>query len=672
MNLKGEGREAGQGMRLRSRLAALTIGLALGLSYALSAAAQAPAKAEPASAATLQANHRAAQDLPTGIDQDSADAARGFIATRTDPRIVDATGRLVWDLSAKLPDQPSDTVNPSLWHQAKLLDRTGLFKVADGVYQVRGFDAANMTVIEGARGYVVIDPLNYVETAAAALALVRAQLGDRPITGVVYTHPHPDHYGGSGGLFAGGVPPAGDVPVVAPMGFTEALFDEQVMTGNVIGRRGQYQFGVGLPVSPTGSMGIGVALGIAQGYLSLVPPTLFISKTGQRLTIDGVDLEFQLTPNTEAAAEMNLYLPKSRVLCLAENANHSLHNLLPPRGAPVRDARAWSDGLEDALTLFGGRTDAVILGHTWPVFGAAAVRRFIIDQSDLYKYILDQTIREMNEGLTPNEIATRIVLPKALQEDWSTRGYYGSLSFDVRAVYQRYLGWYDGNPAHLDPLPPATAGAAYVKAMGGPAKVLALAAEAHHNGNDQWAVELLNNLVMSDPQNREARELMASCYIQLGYRSENAVWRNIYLSAATDLRQGPHGTNILSGSAKLLAKGPDTAIADLLAVRLDPAKAAGVDMTIRFVFPERQKSLVLMVRNSVLRYGRPGQAADVTVTLPRDSLLQHLFGPSDHSELPPGSLSGRRDLANRFFDLFAAPAPGFSLVSSNLDPDLRQ
>ncbi|MCC8952756.1 MBL fold metallo-hydrolase [Bradyrhizobium sp. Pear77] len=623
----------------------------------------------PASTATREANRAVTASLPPDTSEDKANVTRGFIGTLADPRIVNAGGHLIWDLSPKLPDagSPPDTVNPSLWRQVKLLDHAGLFQAADGVYQVRGFDAANMTVIRGDTGYILIDPLGVVETAQAALRLVRERLGDRPVSGIIYTHPHPDHYGGGGGVLAQAQRPAANVPVLAPTGFTQALFSEQVMTGNVIGRRAIFQFGSTLPWSPEGTMGIGVANGFARGTLALAPPTRFINRTGEVVRIDGVDLEFQLTPGTEAEAEMNIFLPQKRVLCLAENANQTLHNLLPVRGAPVRSARAWSGFLEEALHRYGDRTDVVILSHTWPVFGAKAARRFIENQSDLYGFLHDQTIRWMNAGLTPNEIAQHVILPPALRSDWSTRSYYGSLSFNVRAIYQQYLGWYDGNPAHLDPLPPQALGAKYVAAIGGAERVLALADAAHASGDDRWAIELLNRLVVSEPGNVQARTALAAAYTQLGYRQENSIWRNVYLSAADELLHDSAG-NRLNQTTRLLKAGPDSAIADLLAVRLDPDKAGDLALTIRLSFPAEARAMTLSVRNAVLRLEDSSQKPDVTVTVDRTEMLQYLVDGGSKSPIEPNAISGDATLATRFFTLFPVPKSSFALTRSNDKP----
>ena len=404
-------------------------------------------------------------------DSDFSDADRGLIGA-LDPGVVkDASGRVVWDNDAYafLQGDCPGTANPSLWRQSQLCARQGLFEVTRGIYQVRGLDLSNMTIVEGDRGVIVIDPLISTETAAAALALYRQHRGDRPVTGVIYTHSHGDHFGGVRGVVTG------DVPILAPAGFMEHAVEENVYAGGAMNRRAVYMYGAELSKTPDGQIGAGLGMTTSTGTVSLIAPTVDITHTGQRETVDGVLIEFQLTPGTEAPAEMNFLFPDRRALCMAENATHNLHNLLTLRGALVRDPRIWARYLNEAILLFGDRADVAFASHHWPTWGHDKVIRFLSEQRDLYAYLHDQSLRMLNQGYTGLEIAELIQLPPALERAWHARGYYGSVSHNVKAIYQRYMGWFDGNPASLWRHPPEAAARRYVDCLGGTDAVVAKA-----------------------------------------------------------------------------------------------------------------------------------------------------------------------------------------------------
>ena len=380
--------------------------------------------------------------LPFEDRADFEDADRGLIGS-LDPGVVkDASGRVVWDNDAFafLQEDCPETANPSLWRQSELCARQGLFEVAEGIYQVRGLDLSNMTIVEGDRGVVVIDPLISTETAAAALALYRRHRGDRPVTGVIYTHSHGDHFGGVRGVVTE------EVPILAPAGFLEHAVEENVYAGGAMNRRAVYMYGAELDKTPEGQIGAGLGMTTSTGTVSLIPPTVDITHTGQQETVDGVLIEFQLTPGTEAPAEMNFLFPERRALCMAENATHNLHNLLTLRGALVRDPRIWARYLNEAIVLFGDRADVAFASHHWPTWGHDKIIRFLSEQRDLYAYLHDQSLRMLNQGYTGLEIAELIQLPPALERAWHARGYYGSVSHNVKAIYQRYMGWF-GPPA---------------------------------------------------------------------------------------------------------------------------------------------------------------------------------------------------------------------------------
>ncbi len=503
-----------------------------------------------ATAATQAAQARLAASLPADDGEDFVKARRGFIGTVADGKIVDAEGRVFWNMGAfafQEGDAPCPpTVNPSLWRQARLNAIHGLFEVTPGLYQVRGFDISNISFIEGDTGYIVIDPLISAETAAAALALLRRHRGDKPVTAVIYTHSHVDHYGGVRGVISEADIAAG-MTIIAPEGFLDAAVSENVLAGNAMSRRATYMYGALLPRDATGHVDAGLGKTVSMGSVSLVPPTVSISRTGERLTVDGVEIVFQVTPDTEAPAEMNFFFPKFRALCMAENCSCHLHNLYTPRGAQVRDAKAWSFHIDEAMRMFGPETDVLFASHHWPRWGRGEAETFLTKQRDLYKYIHDQTLRLANHGLNPVEIAEEIALPPTLAAEWYTRDYYGTLNHNAKAVYQRYLGWFDGNPANLHKLPPVEAGKRYVDLAGGPEALLGKARSAFDAGDYRWVAEVVNHLVFADPSNTDARALQADALEQLGYQAESGPWRAFYLTGAVTAADSAGALVVLLG-----------------------------------------------------------------------------------------------------------------------------
>ncbi|WP_028660999.1 alkyl/aryl-sulfatase [Nocardioides insulae] len=557
---------------------------------------------QPPTAATLAAQKLAAEQLPHDDGQDFADARRGFIATLDPIRITAESGRKVWDLErfGFVEGEAPDTVHPSLWRQAKLNLHHGLFEVTDRIYQIRGFDIANMTVILGETGFVVIDPLTSVEGARAGLDLVREHLGDRPVTAVIYTHSHADHFGGVRGIVSEEDLAEGRVRIVAPAGFLEHAISENVYAGTAMGRRSQYMFGPRLPAGESGQVCIGLGAALAAGTISLLPPTDLIEETGTELTLDGVRIVFQYTPDAEAPAEMNFHFPDLRALCMAENVSHNMHNLYTLRGAQVRDAAAWSNYIRDALDEFGDETDVMFISHHWPVWGQDRVREFLEKQRDLYRYLHDETLRLAAHGYTPIEIAERVELPEALSSFWANRGYYGTLNHNVKAVYQFYLGWYDGNPAHLHPHEPTEAGRRYVDCMGGADAVLAKAREYFEAGDYRWVAEMLNHLVFAEPDNHAARALQADTYEQLGYQSEAGTWRNSYLTAAMELRGAAPRGGAGSVQADTVTAMTAEMLVDYLAIRLNGPRAGNADLSLRIVVSDTGDERFVRVRHGVL------------------------------------------------------------------------
>ncbi|WP_374570627.1 alkyl/aryl-sulfatase [Phenylobacterium sp.] len=627
--------------------------------------APALAESDPPTAATIAHNKAVAAAAPFADRQDFDFASRGYMGTLKDPLIRAADGRVVWDLNAfsfAKGDAPA-TVNPSLWRQAELLAKSGLFKVTDRIYQVRGFDLANITFVQGDTGWIVIDTLTSEETAQAAYDLVSEKLGKRPITAIIITHSHGDHFGGTGGLkpFM-----TADAPIIAPKGFMEAAVSENVIAGPAMGRRAQYQLGTPLARGPTGTVNSGIGQGLAIGTQSLLPPTREIETTGTELTLDGVHLLFQVTPGTEAPAEMNIAFPDWKVVDMAENANATQHNILTPRGAVVRDAKRWADGLTEAADMFAGY-DVMITSHAWPRFGADAVAQFLAKHRDAYAYLHDQTVRMMNQGMTGDEIAAAIKLPPALEQAWYDRPYYGSFSFNSRAVYQYYMGWYDGNPVHLAPLTPQDGGKRYVEALGGAERVRELAKAAFDKGDYAWAAELLNREVFADAGDKAARELLARSYDQLAWQSENALWRNMYLTASQELREGVAKAQGLAGGG-MAAALPTADIFSLMATRIDPAKAGDGAVKLAFVFPNRNEQVSVTVENGVLihREAPPKGPVDATLTVNRGDLLKALVtGEPLAGKIASGEakISGDPAALAKFVSWLDKPTPGFAIVT---------
>jgi len=638
---------------------------ALALAIALTSAAQAQV-----TDATRAANTEMSRTLPWGDREDEEFASRGFIAAYDQPQIRAADGRVVWDFTAYnfLQGEAPETVNPSLWRHAGLLARAGLFQVSDRVYQVRGFDVSNMTIIVGDTGLIIVDPLTSAETAFAALmhARHREDIGAKPVVAVIYTHSHVDHFGGVRGVVDEAALAAGRVEIIAPEGFMEHAVTENVIAGNAMGRRALYQFGSGLTPGPEGQMSSGIGLAISAGSFTLIPPTRTITRTGETLTIDGVQIVFQLTPETEAPAEMNFFLPDLGVLCLAENANVSMHNVLTPRGALVRDAKAWADYLTESLRLYGGQSEIMVTSHGWPRFGNDRVRDFIASHRDAYKYLHDQTVRLMNAGFADREIAEQVRLPEPLASRWFNRGYYGTMMHNSRAVYQRYMGWYDANPANLNPLPPQEEATRFVRAMGGADRVLAEGQRAFDEGDYRWAARVLNHLVFAAPDHVAARQLLARTHRQMAYQAESAIWRNMYLVAARELEQGPPNRPSQVQSADLVAATPTSYILDLLAVRLNPERLGARRFAFNLVFPERSERFAVSIGNGVLVHERNVTLADApTITAARGVFLQAMATGTMRRAVLSGNvrISGNRRALDGLNEVFDTPDPNFAIVT---------
>lgn len=580
---------------------------------------------KPPEPSTLQANADMAKTLPFADRRDFEDAMRGFIATVPDALVPGAGPRPAWSMKPYdflKADVPADTVNPSLWRQAQLNAMHGLFQVTDRVYQVRGFDLANMTIVEGDSSLIVIDPLLTAETARAALDLYYQYRPRKPVGTVIYSHGHADHFGGVKGVTTEADVAAGKVQVLAPAGFMETAVAENILAGNAMSRRSQYQFGSLLPPGVRGQVDTGLGKALARGTVTLIAPTASIDKPTEARTIDGVQFVFHLVPGSEAPSEMLMYLPQFRVLNMAEDVTHNMHNLYTIRGAEVRDGNLWSKYIDEARVAFGGKTDVLIAQHHWPTFGQDRIVDLLKKQRDMYKFINDQSLRLLNQGYTAADIAETLRMPASLSQEWSARGYYGTLRHNAKAVYQKYLGWYDANPANLDPLPPVAYAKKTIEYMGGADAVIARARDDFRKGDFRWVASAMNQVVYADPSNRAARELGADALEQLGYQSEAGTWRSAYLVGAMELRNGVPKISIgSSANADTLKAVSNDLFFDFLGVRLDAAKAEGKKLVINWNFTDSNQQFVLTLENSALTHiagQQPG--ADATVTLSRATL----------------------------------------------------
>lgn len=628
----------------------------------------ADADADTASAPTeitREANARVAGELPLSDPQDFDDAQRGLVASESDLRITGPGGALIWDMPSYAfvtGDAPA-SVNPSLWRHARLNNFHGLFKVADGIYQLRGYDVSNMSLIQTDTGWIVVDPLTAKETAARAMAFARRHLGDKPVVAVIFSHSHADHFGGVLGV----TDVKQNLRIIAPAGFMEEATSENVLAGPAMVRRSMYMYGKRLARSPRGHIDTGVGKSVAYGSLGVLTPTDLIERTGQELTIDGVRIVFQNVPASEAPAEMNLYLPAQKAFLGAEIVTQTLHNLYTLRGAKVRDGLKWTNYIDEALTLFG---DAEIYfgSHNWPVWGRMRVRDYLEKQRDVYKFIHDQTLRLALKGETPNEIAEQLRLPESLRKNFATRGYYGTLSHNAKAVYQHYFGWYDANPANLNALPPVDAGKKYVEFMGGADAVLQKAQATFDAGDYRWTAQVLNHLVFAEPANDKAKELLARTYDQLGYQSESAPWRDVYLTGAFELRNGAPDTGIdLATSLDMLRHTPVPRFLDAMAARVKAEDADGKELTINLVFTDLKESYVLNVKNAVLhhRAGRD-ENANATLNLTHELYLKMLTGSAGLKDTLMSDdlkVQGSRIDLVRFFSLFEKPEGKFNIVT---------
>jgi alkyl sulfatase BDS1-like metallo-beta-lactamase superfamily hydrolase len=596
-----------------------------------------PPKPKPATAATKAANAEYLNGLNFNDTTDFTDAKKGFIAALPEPaQIKNDQGAVVWDLGQYEfikpdPHQPApDTVNPSLWRLAKLNMCDGLFKVTDGLWQVRGYDLSVMSIIQGTSGYIVIDPFISAEVAKAVWQqLVIPHIGDKPITAVIHTHSHVDHYGGVHGIVDRQDIASGKVSILAPEKFTEAAVAENVIAGNAMSRRATYMYGNLIPKNPTGQVDGGLGKTTSAGTVTMALPTDWATKTGQVIALDGVELHVIMAPESEAPSEFMFYIPSLKAFCAAEDATHTLHNLYTLRGAKVRDGLLWSKYLQSALDMFGDEMEIVFASHHWPTWGNTACVELLTSQRDMYRYLHDQVMRLANSGYTPLEIGDTIRLPQSQITRWPCRSYYGTVYHDAVAQYNLRLGFYDGVPANLHRHQPVEAGKRYVAFMGGADNVLKQAQASYDQGDYRWVAEVVNHVVFADPNNEAARALLADAYEQLGYQAESGPWRNVYLCGAEELRSGvkqlPTPTTASPDTIRVM---PVEMFLDYLGVRLNPEKAGDAKVVFNLNLTDTNEKWTFGVENGALHHSQVKQAADpnTTMTMTRTDLNDIMLG----------------------------------------------
>ena len=620
---------------------------------------------KPPTAVIESAHNDHMRSLPLDDSRDFDDTDRGFITAKQPCVVKTADGQVVWDNDAYsfLTGDAPRSVHPSLWRQSILAAKQGLYEVVEGIYQIRGLDLSNVTFVETDSGVIVIDPLISTEVAAAALAMYRGERGDRPVVAVIYTHSHVDHFGGVLGVTSHADVDAGKVSVLAPEGFVEHAVQENVYAGTAMTRRATYMYGTLLPRGPQGQVGCGLGQATSMGEVAVINPTVDIRETGETHTIDGVEIEFQMAPGTEAPAEMHFYFPQYRALCMAENATHNLHNLLTLRGALVRDPHVWSGYLSEAIERFADRADVAFASHHWPTWGKDRIVKFLSTQRDLYAYLHDQTLRLLNQGHTGAEIAEQFQMPPALERAWHTHGYYGSVSHNVKAIYQRYMGWFDGNPARLWPHPPEALARRYVTAIGGIDRVVELARAAFDDGDFRWAATLLDHAVFTDAEHAAAKELYADTLEQLAYGAENATWRNFFLSGATELREGNFGTATQAASLSVLSQLTPEQIFDSFAISVNGPRAWDLDLAIDVTFSDIDTNYRLTLRNGVLIHRkRPADDATANATVILANKVRLLAFAAGDNASPGVEITGDSDALGSLLGVLDRPDPSFNIV----------
>ena len=626
---------------------------------------------KPATEATKKINQGFINKLDFTDRRSFDNAKKGFIATLNPITIAhDSGSRAAFDLEGLsfLNDEPAETVNPSLWRQAQLNALNhGLYEVVPGIYQIRSFDIANMTLIKSDSGWIIIDPLTSTEASRTGLALANKELGERPVVAVIITHSHADHFAGILGVMSHEDAESGKVAMIAPEHFVNEALSENVLAGNVMSRRATYMYGNLLPSSPTGFVTTGLGAALSMGNTGFIIPNDLIKETGETRHIDGVDIEFQMTPGSEAPAEMVFYFPQFKALCMSEITSHHLHNLYTPRGAQVRDALAWAAQINESIDLFGDRLEVEFASHHWPIWGRQESIEYLKKQRDMYKYIHDQTLRLANHGYIKEEIAEQIKLPESLGKEFYNRDYYGTVHHNARAVYVKYLGFFDGNPATLFPLPPTEVATRYLEFMGGADAIVEKARGCFDAGDYRWVAEVLNHVVMAEPDHFNARALQADTLEQLGYQSESGPWRNFYLCGALELRQGLPKGAAFGATASMAKSMPLENLYQTMAVRLNGPSADGLVIHLNLDFTDSEPTL-LSIENAVLHAftGKQHQKPNATLRMSAVNFKFMMTGNTDAMKLLESGeleMSGDFEALGKFRELFDQFERRFPIVT---------
>lgn len=646
---------------------ALAVALAVSGTLVTAVTGEAAEGNKPASSYTVQANKEVYNKLDFNDEQEREFASRGLLAAPERLEIKNDAGKVVWSQAAYefLDKQAPDTANPSLWRNAQLNHYYGLFEVTDGIYQVRGYDMSNITFVKGNTGWIIFDPLMSVECSKAAKALVDEQLGKFPVKAIIYSHSHIDHYGGVRGILDMENPEQfikeNGISIIAPEGFEENVVSENVYAGMAMGRRAAYQYGVLLEPGETGRLSIGIGMGQSVGHTSYISPTDIITTTGEKRVIDGVTMEFQMTPGTEAPSEMNTWFPEKKALWVAENCTGTLHNLYTLRGAQVRDGNKWAHYIMEAQTRYGKDVQVTFQAHNWPHWGNKVIKDYMTNTALAYKFINDQTLFYINQGLTQNEIAYKLRLPDPLEKVWYTRQYYGTVAHNSKAVYERYMGWYDANPVNLNKLPPEDTAIKTVEYMGGSKAILEKARKDYEEGKYQWVAEVTNHIVFAEPNNQEARDLCADAMEQLAYQAESGTWRNAYLCGAKELRDGSIPFANVGGSTDVRTKMNSELMLDYIGICLDNNAAQDLNFTANLNLTDTGEKYLLTVKSGVLVYqkGIQSPTADATWIMPKEGLftilsknkeLQKKFAQEGNKELL-GQLTDKIVIFNTYFPI---------------------
>ncbi|MCO5123036.1 MAG: MBL fold metallo-hydrolase [Rhizobacter sp.] len=626
----------------------------------------------PPSTFTLELRKGITAQLPFADKRDFDEAKKGFIAAPPYKQIKADAGQVAWDMGSYewlLEGKDFQSIHPSLQRQAVLNMAYGLYEVVPGrIYQVRGFDLANISFIKGDTGWIVFDPLTAKETARAALEFINDKLGKRPVVGVVYSHSHVDHFGGVRGVVDEADVASGKVKVIAPAGFMQAAIEENVFAGNAMSRRTQWQYAILLPRDAHGHVDQAIGKNVANGNTGLIAPNVLISKGIEEITLDGVKMVFQNTPDTEAPVEMNTYFPQFKAFWAAENVTGTIHNIYTLRGAPVRNALNWSKEINAALWQFGQEAEVMFASHSWPRWGNARIQEVLRAQRDTYANLNNQALHYANQGVTINEIQNVYEVPRSLQQQWAARSYHGDVQNNSRAVINRFLGFYDGNPVNLHPLSPKDSAPLYVEMMGGADKIVAKGRQLIGEGQYLLATEILNKLVFAQPQNQPARRLLADAYEQLGYQAESTSVRNSFLQGAYELRNG------LPGGTPQRSTGPDVVRAmstemwlDFLGISMDPKKAEGLRFTINLVTPDNGEKYLVEMSNATLTNikGQQAKNADLTITLNRSDLNMVMMGVTSFDDLIKAGkarFEGDRKPFDQLRGLMVAFTPDFEIL----------